>query len=191
VRALCSKSLLLASGRLVAWEETGTVIASYVDKQESTASFSRPALSIDKPHVIAASVIEITEGEHSPRRSLKLRVTTYSPRPMSVEISALVRDNAGAPIGFAPVGSLMQRSPAQLSQGSTAFLMTLDVSILALGQYSLTLQISRPLGEVFDSCPDCLSFDIGSEHFSDVINPFRQDWQVGSVLFASTIERVQ
>ncbi len=191
VRALCRTSLLLSAGRLAASGESGAVIASYADQQDGSASFSRSPLSIERPHVIAASVVDITEGQQSAQRLLKVRVTAHSSRPMSVEISALVRDNAGAPIGFAPVGSLMKRSPAQLSEGSTTFLMTLDVSSLALGQYSLTMQIGRPLGEMFDSCPDCLSFDLGSEHFSEVMSPFRQDWHVGSVLFASTIERVQ
>jgi hypothetical protein len=108
---------------------------------------------------------------------------------VSVKITAL-RDNAGGPISFAAVGSQIQRSPTRLSEGSTTFLMTVGVSNLAL-IYSLTLQISYPLEQILDICPACLWFDLRSEQFSDVINLFGHSWQVGSVLFASTIERVQ
>jgi hypothetical protein len=85
----------------------------------------------------------------------------------------------------------MCHSPARLASGATSFVLAMDVSHLAVGQYALTLQVSMPLVEVFDSCEDCLTFELGSEHFAGVTNPFRQDWKVGSVLFPSTLERVE
>jgi lipopolysaccharide transport system ATP-binding protein len=132
-------------------------------------------------------VIEV-KGTH--QRLLKLRITAHSAKAMNVEIAARIRDGFGGSVGFAPVGSLMSESPAQLDMGSTTFEMSIDVSRLALGQYMLSLELTKPFAEIFDFCEDCLSFDLGSEHFSDVLQPFRQDWQNGSVLFDSRLERV-
>jgi lipopolysaccharide transport system ATP-binding protein len=192
VRTLCRTSLLLSAGRLVAAGDTADVVLRYVDQKTDGdgAGFSRAPLRSEKPHVVAAGIVEVGESKETGGRFVKVRVTTHSTRPMNVEISALVRDNMGSTIGFAPVGALMSRSPAVLGVGSSSFVLAIDISCLALGQYTLTLQISMPLAEVYDTCNDCLSFHLGSEHFSDVIHPFRQDWQVGSVLFPSTLERV-
>jgi lipopolysaccharide transport system ATP-binding protein len=189
IRALCPTSLLLASGRLSLAGETGAVIHKYVDQQSESVGFSRAPLLTEKPHITDASIVEV-ECTETQRRLLTLRVTAHSTHAMNVEIAAWIRDNLGASVGFAPVGSLMSESPAQLAAGSTTFRMTIDVSHLALGQYTLSLGVSKPFAEIYDRCEDCLSFDLGSEHFSGVTNPFRQDWQVGSVLFTSTLERI-
>ena len=187
VRALCNSCLLLRAGRVQAAGDPGEVIAQYVSHDSQSLAFSRAPLASDRPHVTAATIEEIAQGPRPGQRVLNIRVQAHSMREMNVEISALLRDNMGAPVAFAPVGSLISESPARLRPGANAFLLAIDISCLALGQYAITLHISRPLGEVFDICPDCLLFDLGSEHFSEVINPFRQDWQVGSVVLRSAL----
>jgi lipopolysaccharide transport system ATP-binding protein len=191
VRALCAKSLLLSSGRLSAAGDTSAVILKYVDQQGESAAFSREPLGTGKPHVIAASIVDIAESKQPRQRRVTIRLTVHSPRAMNVEIAAWLRDNMGSSVGFAPVGSLMSESPAALASGSTSFTMKIDISQLALGKYTLSLGVSIPFAEMFDRCEDILSFDLGSEHFSGVLNPFRQDWQVGSVLFAADLERME
>jgi lipopolysaccharide transport system ATP-binding protein len=190
VRTLCKSCIMLRSGQLIAIGDPGAVISQYMSQQSEALEFSREPLAIDRPHITAAAIEDITQGPTRGETCLKVRVVAHSARETNVEISALLQDNIGAPIGFAPVGTLMSQAPARLYAGGNTFLLAIDVSRLALGQYSLTLQISRPLGELLDTCQDCLTFDLGSEHFSDVINPFRQDWQVGSVMFPSEIRRI-
>ena len=187
VRALCSTCLLLREGRVEAMGAPGEVIARYVSHGSESLAFSRNVPATEHPHTTSAAIEAIEIGAGPPERLLKIRVSVHSTRAMNVELSALLRDNMGAPVGFAPVGSLKSESPAALQPGSNAFLFVIDISALALGQYAITLNISRPLGEVFDNCVDCLVFDLDSHHIPEVINPFRQDWQVGSVVFRSEL----
>jgi lipopolysaccharide transport system ATP-binding protein len=190
VRALCTSCLLLRSGRVHASGNPGEVIAQYVSHDSESLAFTRKSPSPERLQVTGAAVEAIEQGPQPGKRTLRLRVRAHAPRAAQVEISAAISDNMGAPVAFAPVGSLMSESPARLETGSNEFLFAIDISCLALGQYSVTLKIGRPLGEVFDTCPDCLLFDLGSEHFSEVINPFRQDWQVGSVVLRSELVRL-
>ena len=187
IRALCSSCLLLRAGRLQAAGDPGDVIAQYVSYQSESLTFQRPSLSSERPSVAAAAIEALGEGDRPHQRLLRIRVTVQSPRAMNVEVSAGLTDNMGAPVGFAPIGLLTGETPARLDTGANVFLLAIDVSSLALGQYGVTLQISGALGEVLDRCPDCLLFDLGSEHFAEVTNPFRQDWQVGSVVFRSEL----
>jgi lipopolysaccharide transport system ATP-binding protein len=190
VRALCSKALLLRSGRLALAGNTDDVILHYVDQHGESSDFTREPLRTDKPHVVAASVAELASQSADPQRVLRVRVTVHSSSAMNVEVCAWIRDNSGALLGFAPVGSLNAQAPADLAAGRTTFLLEIDISSLALGRYSLSLGVSTPFAEVYDRCEDCLAFDLGSEHFSGVTNPLRQDWQVGSVLFGARLERL-
>src|SRR5260221_4353623 len=72
VRALCKKSLLLASGRLSMAGETGAVILKYVDQQNPNMDFSRAPLRSRKPHIIGASIIEVAERGNTRQRVLMI-----------------------------------------------------------------------------------------------------------------------
>jgi lipopolysaccharide transport system ATP-binding protein len=191
IRALCPRSLLLVSGHLEAAGETPDVVLKYVDTHAEQTTFSRAPLAARKPHIVEATIVEVAEDRASKQRFMKVRVTVHSSVAMNAEVAGWIRDNMGGAVGFAPVGSLIAQVPAVLGVGRSTFLFTLNVTPLALGQYTLSLGVSTPFAEIYDRCEDILSFDLGSEHFSDVLNPLRQDWQVGSVLFGATIEKLE
>jgi lipopolysaccharide transport system ATP-binding protein len=190
VRALCNTCLLLNSGRVVAAGTPSDVIARYVSHETAALTFTRAKANSDRPSITSAAIEHIAGGATPGQRHLKIRLTVHAMEDDEVEISALLRDNMRAPVGFAPVGWLMSETPARLRKGANNFMFVIDISMLAVGQYAVTLQISKVLSETLDACPDCLVFDLGSEHFSEV-NPLRQDWQVGSVVFQSQIIPLQ
>lgn len=190
VRTLCHRSLLLVSGRLAAIGTTDDVILRYVDHHEDASGFSREPLKVPHPHLISASIVDIAKAHGSPSRVLNIRATIHSSASMNVEIAAWVRDNFGAAVGFAPVGSLQAETPAELGPGSNSFVLAVDITDLAVGRYMISLGVSKPFAESYDRCEDILTLDLGSEHFSEVTNPMRQDWQVGSVLFPASLERL-
>jgi lipopolysaccharide transport system ATP-binding protein len=190
VRALCRNALLLDKGRLVLAASSDEVISRYVAQHAAQTDFARAPLRTNKPHITAAAIREIDVVKATGRRLLRVHVTAHSAVPMNVEIFAWISDNFRAPVGYAPIGSLNGQTPAELRPGETAFEFTIDISNLALGDYSLSLGVQKPFAELYDRLDDCLTFELGSEHFANVINPFRQDWQVGSVLFPAALDPV-
>jgi len=191
VRALCPRALLLDSGRLVTMGPSDEVIARYVDQHASQADFSREPLRHGKPHIVRASVAEIDMNKATGRRFIRVRLAAHAAVAGNVEIFAWIGDNYRAPVGYAPIGSLNADTPIELAEGINEFDFTIDISSLALGDYTVSLGVQKPFAELYDRLDDCLTFELGSEHFSNVIHPFRQDWGVGSVLFAATIAPVR
>ncbi len=191
VRALCPRALLLDSGRLVAMGPSDEVIVRYVDQHASQSDFSREPLRHGKPHIVRAAVSEIDVNKATGRRYIRVRLATHAAAAANVEILAWIGDNYRAPVGYAPIGTLNAETPAEVTEGVTEFDFTIDISCLALGEYSVSFGVQKPFAEEYDRLDDCLTFELGSEHFSNVIHPFRQDWQVGNVLFDATIEPVR
>jgi lipopolysaccharide transport system ATP-binding protein len=191
VRALCPRALLLDSGRLVAMGPSDEVIVRYVDQHATQSDFSREPLWHGKPHIVKAAVAEIDMDQATGRRHIRARLATHSSAAASVEIVAWISDNYRAPVGYAPIGALNAETAAEVREGITEFDFTIDISSLALGDYSLSFAVQKPFAEEYDRLDDCLTFELGSEHFSNVIHPFRQDWQVGSVLFDARIEAIR
>jgi len=191
VRTLCPRALLLDAGRLVVMGPSDEVIVRYVDQHASQADFSREPLRHGKPHLVRAGVTEIWLNKANGRRYIRVRLAVHASAAAHVEIFAHLTDNYRAPIGYAPIGSLNAETPAEVAAGINEFDFTIDISSLALGDYALTFGVQRPFAELYDRVDDCLNFELGSEHFANVIHPFRQDWQVGSVLFDATLEAVR
>jgi lipopolysaccharide transport system ATP-binding protein len=191
VRALCPRALLLDAGRLVAAGPSDDVIARYVAQHASQSDFSREPQRHGKTHIVRASVAEIEMNKTAGRRHLRVRLAAHASVAANVEIFAWISDNYRAPVGYAPIGSLNAQTPAEVAAGINEFDLTIDITSLALGEYSISLGVQKPFAEIYDRLDDCLTFELGSEHFSNVIHPFRQDWQVGSVLFDATIEPVR
>jgi lipopolysaccharide transport system ATP-binding protein len=191
VRALCKRALLLDKGRLIATGPSDEVISRYVDQHAVQTDFSREPLKNNKPHIVSAGMGGVEVRNATSQRFLNLRIAVHSVAAMNVEVFAHISDNFRAPVGYAPIGSLNGETPAELAPGISEFSFTIDISNLALGDYSVTLGVQKPFAELFDRLDDVLTFELGSEHFANVIQPFRQDWQVGSVLFGATIEAVR
>jgi lipopolysaccharide transport system ATP-binding protein len=188
VRSLCKRALLLDKGRLVLTGPSDEVISRYVDQHARQADFSREPLPNNKPHIVAAGVAGVEARNATNQRFLELRIAVHSVAAMNVEVFAWISDNFRAPIGYAPIGSLNGQTPAQLVPGINEFDFTIDITSLALGDYSVSLGVQKPFAELFDRLDDCLTFSLGSEHFANVMQPLRQDWQVGSVLFNARIQ---
>src|SRR5262249_38812710 len=104
----------------------------------------------------------------------------------NVNIDVRVRDSRGAPVGFATLGATMSSTPVSLSPGISDIAMTIDVTCLAVGTYTLSVDITTPWVVSHDRNEDCLEFSIGSEHWPGLLHPLRQEWQYGSV-FLSTM----
>ncbi len=64
--------------------------------------------------------------------------------------------------------------------------MTIDVTCLAVGSYTLSVDISTPWVEYHDRIEDCVEFSIGPEHRPGLLHPLRSEWGHGSVFLPST-----
>jgi hypothetical protein len=158
-----------------------------MSNNDTKNAFQKDLKANSKPQILTASISQLTCGGYDSGRGLVVDLQIYSPQVMNVEIAAWLRDRTGAAVGFAPIGSLMAEAPVLLGVGNNGLSISIDVSRLAVGGYSLTLEITKPFAEIYDRCEDCLVFEIGTHVFDDVANPLNQDWRVGSVLFPARL----
>jgi lipopolysaccharide transport system ATP-binding protein len=187
IQTLCQSAILLAQGELLLHASVDDVIREYMRAHDSKAAFRKDLRVSAKPQILTASIAHLTCGGYDSGRNLLIDLQVHSPQEMKVEIASWIHDRMGAVIGFAPIGSLTAETPVCLRVGRTELSILIGVSRLAVGGYSLTLEITKPFAEIYDRCEDCLSFDIGSHMFEHVLNPLKQDWRVGSVLFPARL----
>ena len=185
VQALCQSCLVIVGGRKEFYGATTEAIDRYLANDASSAVFNKPAKGTGRPELIAASVASLkTTAEN--QTELVLSFSIQSGRKMNVNIDVRIRDNRGAPVGLATFGATMSSNPVSLSPGTSNVAMAIDVTSLAVGTYTLSIDITTPWVEYHDRCEDCLKFSIGGEHWPGLLHPLRQEWRYGSVFFPST-----
>jgi lipopolysaccharide transport system ATP-binding protein len=185
VQALCQCCLVIAAGRREFLGKTTEAIDRYLNVHGHSSVFSKKASGTRRPELIAASIERLEKTEEN-KTELTLNLSVQCDRKINVNIDARVRDNRGAPVGFATFGATMSSSPVSLSPGISDIAMTIDVTCLAVGTYTLSVDITTPWVEYHDRSEDCLEFSIGPEHWPGLLHPLSQEWQYGSAFLPST-----
>lgn len=182
VRQLCSRAVTLSGGQVAFDGDSAQGVAAYATSAEAAASYRRSAAATEEPHLLAASVLGLERDEQGKRTELVVELVLAAPRPRPVNIDVRLRDSLGSPVGFATSGALDTRTPIDLGEGETKVVARLDVSCLAVGGYSLSIDITKPFVTFYDRVEDCLEFHVGPEHWHNSLHPLLQSWQYGSVL---------
>jgi lipopolysaccharide transport system ATP-binding protein len=184
VQTLCQRCLVIVEGRREFLGITTEAISRYLNASGRSSVFRKEASGTGRPKLIAASAESLAKKGNQTELTLNLSIS--SDQKINANIDVRVRDNRGAPIAFATAGVTMSSSPVPLSPGVSEIAMRIDVSCLAVGNYTLSVDISRPWVEYYDRNEDCLEFSVEAEHWPGLLHPLRQDWQFGSVFLPST-----
>jgi homopolymeric O-antigen transport system ATP-binding protein len=184
VQALCQSCLLIVDGRNEFFGSTSEAIGRYLNVDKRSSMFSKEKRGTGEIELIAASIKSI-EATQDGRVGLTLNLLIDSHQKLMVNIDVRIRDNRGAPVGFASFGTTMSSNPVSLAPGVSEIGMEIDVTCLAIGTYTLSFDITTPWVARHDRSEDCLEFSIGPEHWPGLLHPLRQEWQYGSVYFPS------
>ncbi len=180
VQKLCSMGVVLKEGRIVFTGPVGEGILQYSRTQQN-AVFVRTGKIPYEVHLNAASADLVVDPQREPVRSLRLRLTIESRIATNVNIDLRVSDWIGAPVAFATLGNTNIETPVELRKGSNLVELNLDLTSVIVGRYGISVDISKPFSHYFDRVDRVLDFEVEVHHWSEVIQPTRQDSGYGSI----------
>ncbi|WP_374951519.1 ABC transporter ATP-binding protein [Mucilaginibacter sp.] len=175
IQQLCKKCILLQNGELVAMGENGKVIEHYTS-QNANARYENA--DTEREAIIATAYFDNASLLNSEEAVINMEIRSRLSRRLSADVR--VSSNLAVPVGFGSVGALSYDQQLTIRPGINKFRLALDVSKLALGNYSLSLDITEPNVKFYDRCENCLGFEIVKLDEND--RRLSQYWGYGSVL---------
>lgn len=160
IQKLCDLSILLSSGQLVLKDKTNSVVEAYLLKNGVTRQYSQPENLEHKRAYIKYAEIA---GNYN---NIDLVVNTdifcnednINDVAIDIRLKTQMLDN----VGFASIGTFEESSRLSLKKGGNLFTFKLLTDKLAVGNYSISLDITIPNKEYLDRQEDCLIFEIES-----------------------------
>jgi lipopolysaccharide transport system ATP-binding protein len=154
IQALCRTALLLDSGRVEQLGPTAKVVARYLAGGAAAAAFERPEPGPGvEVAVLGGSAAVVADNGHG---RLDLTVKLRAARPRTISLDIRVTDPYGVPVGFAPVGSFARADELDLPAGPSQVVVSHDISRLASGTYSVSIDVAETMVGVFDRVEHCL-----------------------------------
>jgi hypothetical protein len=100
-----------------------------------------------------------------------------------VSVDFHFRDQLNRIIGFGSLGALSYSEMVEVNQGANNYLVEINISALATGEYNLALDLTQPNVEWFDRVFDCLSFKVDKKVQENESRVLQQSWGYGSINF--------
>jgi lipopolysaccharide transport system ATP-binding protein len=181
IQSLCNRCLLLDKGLSILVADTAEVIKRYMEAHAPARAFSRTAPPGEGPCLLEASL----EVENSPDGTgcgrLVIRGTLHAKDVSRVGLWFRIRDQIGAPVAIAELGTCHADEMLPLAPGRTELSCEIDIASLALGDYSLSITTIQPGVMVLDDVEDCLAFSVDRPPRSGASRAIAQSWGYGSV----------
>ena len=187
VRQLCTHGVFLESGQVRLSGSMDEAIGAYLAAGASVSDrFEREVTDSTRPKIIGAAVQSLGWDDEGRRLELKLEATINAPTPKRSCLDFRVKDQTGNPVGFASSGALDSSETLQLDTGANVVTATLDVTSLAVGTYTVSIDINVPWAEFDDRVEDVLRFEIRSEQWRATMNPLKLEYGLGATMITST-----
>lgn len=181
IQRMCSKCLLLASGKVAAYDATGPVLRQYAEADDRVSSY-RGRLSADAVAGILAADIGVEEIRGG-GGCLKLKVSVVASQEVRIGFNIRIKTAAGEAVGWASTNQLDRRKEVDILVGETEFDVTVDTSTLCGGVYSVSLDLVRPGIEYLHRAEDCLVFEIRRSADSLEMRVPELSWGNGAAFF--------
>jgi lipopolysaccharide transport system ATP-binding protein len=177
IGSLCRKAILVHAGNLVKEGKASDVVGCYLSSSATTNTFRRNVMDCGKPRLIAASinVLDSADGGEA-----LFDVTISTPASKRVSIDLRLFDVSGTPVGFGSIGALDQDEMIPLHVGENTFQLSLDLSHLANGAYTISFDLTEPTKEYFDRVEHVLRFSVARTPRGRFGRVSSQDWGNGS-----------
>ncbi len=181
IQALCDRCLLLDHGRSVEVGATADIISKYASQVTAQQSFVRDVTPRDNPTIQKADLATIPPNGDDSNWRLRIAMTIASPRKMNVAVAFRIKDTMSFPIAFASCGHLGPDEMIALKTGDNLITLDMPLNFLALGDYTVTIQLSIPHVTEIEELDDCLSFHLERSARPGAMRALPQSWGVGSI----------
>ena len=189
IRQLCTHGLVLSGGRISFDGPVGNAIAAYVHTRGAAAArYVRAKPKTASPCIAQAAVEGLEWNDIAERLDLIVSIVVSAPDAKKICIDFRLKDDFGAPLAFASTGAFDSTELIPIERGDTGLIARLDISALAVGRYTLSIDINVPWVGFHDRAEDCVEFSIAPEHWHNSLNPLRQDHRIGAVLLPVVVE---
>ena len=187
VRQLCQHGIYLVAGQCRYVGSINDAIVQYLNAGEGvTAHYIRGGdIKETKPQLVEASVLGVDWNAQIERLELTVSLTVQSPVEKRVCLDLRLKDHTGSPAAFSTSGALDSTESIPIGAGRTTVTATLDITPLAVGSYTVGVDINVPWLGFDDRIEDALRFEIGSEHWHFTVNPLRLDYGLGATFITS------
>ena len=148
IQAFCKTCILLKNGKMISNDKTVEVVSNYLKQNSANKTFNRPPQLNGNP-TITKGMIE--EGF----LFLTINLTIESDIEILVSIDFRLFDCLGMAIGFGSIGAMNESQLIFINKGENCFTFSLNVSKLAIGQYTMSLDLTIPDKAYFDRIENC------------------------------------
>jgi lipopolysaccharide transport system ATP-binding protein len=175
IQQLCNDCLLLKNGELICLGNKEVVIEKYLTLGSNSYYENKKAegdVVLAEAYLDSSSIIQSEE--------VIINIDLKSEITCNASFDIRVYSNTAVPVGFGSIGTLNYTQQLSVKTGNNTFKIGMDVSRLALGNYSLSFDITNPNVRYYDRCENCLSLEIVKVDEND--RRLSQYWGYGSTL---------
>ena len=174
IQNLCPSCMFLEKGYLIEKNITGKILKAYMHKTPN--SFYNASVFKRKQPIFISEVILNNNSifiDGSIVISLKIICTKESLSTVDFRIAS----GLSIPVAFSSVGGLNYADQVRLKPGMNSFEFKILVSSLAIGNYTISIDLTQPNVQYFDRCEECLGFEILKT--SNESRQLEQAWNYG------------
>ena len=177
IQKLCDLSILLSSGQLIMKDKTNAVVEAYLLKDGVARQFSQPADLQHKRAFIQGA--EILNDYNNIDVVINTAIFCNEDNIDDVAIDIRVKTHMLDNIGFASIGTFEEGNRLSLKKGDNQFTFKLLTDKLAVGNYSISIDVTIPNKEYLDRQEDCLIFEI--EPVNNLSGKLDLKWNYGAL----------
>lgn len=176
IQSLCPTCLYFENGKLIEKNNTLKILNTYLKKVVKNQYNANPHKREQDIFIDEASLQNETIFKDG-SISISLNIESRANELVSVDFRIL--STLSQPAAFSSIGTLNYDSKINLKKGANKFVFKLFVSNLALGDYTLSIDITEPNVRYFERCDEFLSFEVlktSTDH-----RQLEQAWNYGFV----------
>jgi lipopolysaccharide transport system ATP-binding protein len=177
VLSLCNSAVLLENGKVIARGNASEIVHKYSHSIPNSTKYIAVPNANGKPKLVALEIVNSSD------EYLCISMEINSNSNLKTSIDFHFRDNMNRIIGFGSIGTFSFEKLVQLKSGNNTFLVEIDVTNLASGEYNLGVDLTHPNIEWFDRVADCISFVVDRKVNKGYSRVLLQSWGYGSVNF--------
>jgi len=183
IERLCSRAIVMESGRLTQSGPPGTLIAAYLNSfgQNSSWNSSQMEADVTRPSIRSARIRHPATGILDYGEDLTIETTVFSPHGGPLALELTVRDQFGSPVIYLPSKSRFDQEFLFSPNERKLLTCTLPQLPLASGQYSIDLTLSHTGVRNYDQIRSALMFQIDRSDPMQSGGQFSQESRQGCV----------